>query len=445
MKNPEPALEAGLARRFWRLTILNVLANVSVPLVSLVDAAMLGHLEDLRFLGGAAIAAVLFDYVFWSLNFLRMSTTGLTAQARGRGDHRQSALVLYRSLALSAAFGLLLLALSPLLRLGGFALLQVSQELYSPATDYFVARIWSAPLVLANFSLLGWFLGREESGRALTLTLVTNLANVALNAVFILGLGWAAFGAGLASSLAQVVMFGVGLFLLRQSGPLPPWRQAEVLNWSRLRKLLQLNGDIFLRTLCLTSALAAFTAFSARLGTEVLVANTLLLRLFLLAAYFIDGAAYAVETLAGLFHGARNGFQLRRVFGWGLAFGEGVALLFASLLLIFPHTVLGWLTDHQPVVELAADLAPWMLPVLVFGAAAFLLDGLFLGLTAGHVLRNATVGATLLGFAPFAVFAISQDSNTLLWAGMSFWMFARAISLAIPARGALRLQSVPNL
>ncbi len=395
---------------------------------------MLGHLADIRFLAGAALASVLFDYVFWTLNFLRMSTTALTAQARGRGDDRSAILVLYRSLTLAGALGIGLLILQPLVKALGFSLLEVSAELHGPAADYFGARIWGAPATLANFAFLGWFLGREESGRALAMTMTANLANVALNYVFILQLGWASFGAGLATALSQYLMLGVavGLFLLL--GRPPAWRRREVLLRHELRALFQLNGDILLRTLFLTSTLAAFTALSSRLGDTTVVVNTLLLRLMIFVAYFIDGAAFAVESLAGILLGLGDRRGLRRLLRLALSCSEVFAAAFLLGFLLFPRPLFRIFTSHEEIIEAGTAFLPWLLPVLVLGAPAFIYDGLFLGLTAGRRLRNAMMVSSFGVFLPLAAVALATQSNSWLWFALSAWMAARALTLAHSSR-----------
>lgn len=405
---------------------------------------MLGHLPDLRFLAGAALASVLFDYIFWSLNFLRMSTTGLTAQARGRGEPAEASRVLYRSLSLACSLGVLVLLLHPAIRSLGFALLKVSPDLVEPAGDYFRARIWGAPAALANFAFLGWYLGREESGRALAMTLTANLANIALNYVLILRLGWAAFGAGLATACSQYLMLAVALILLRGLGRPHPWRWQEVLQRKPLVALFRLNGDILLRTLFLTSALAVFTALSSRLGATTLVINTLLLRLMIFVAYFIDGAAFAVESLAGVFHGLRDPRGLRRLLRLALLSSEALAVAFLAIFLAFPETLLSWLTSHRDIIDGGKAYLPWLVPVLVFGAPAFIYDGLFLGLTAGRRLRNAMMLATLGAFAPLAALALARGSNALLWLALAVWMAARAVTLAWSGRDLLNLPESPH-
>lgn len=426
-----------LPRRFFRLTGLNILANVTVPLAGLVDTAMLGHLADIRFLAGAALAVLLFEYLYWSCGFLRMATTGTTAQARGRGDGAEVYRVLYRSLALGVAIGLAFLLLAWPIRELGFFLLAGRGGVEAAGRDYFAARIWDAPATLANFAFLGWFLGREESGRALALTLTATLSNIVFNYGFIVHLGLAAFGSGLGTACSQYLMLAVAVgFFLRSPGRIP-LRVAEVLDPARLRPLLSLNRDILIRTVCLETAFALFSNWSALAGTVVLAANTLLLRLVLTGAYLIDGAAFAAESLAGTFFGQGDRGGLRRLTRLTLATGVGFATTFLGLLALAPRAVLGLLTSHGEVVDLALRYAPWLLPVVLAGAFAFSFDGLLLGLTQGKALRNALLVSTFAVFLPLAVAGRLTGSVPVLWLALASFMAARAVTLGWASRGLL--------
>jgi multidrug resistance protein, MATE family len=437
-----------LHRRFFRLTGINILSNLTVPVAGLVDTALLGHLPDIRFLAGVALTSLVFDYVYWSFGFLRMGTTGLTAQAVGRGEPAEVYRVLWRSLLLAAGLGALLLLLQRPLGDLGFLALSGTPPVEDAGRDYFFARIWAAPATLANFALLGWFLGREESGRALAMSAVANLVNVALNWIFIVELGLAARGAGLATMASQYAQLAAALLLLRaavrkdfprrdgEAGParLPGWSRAAVLDRRRLGDLVRLNRDILVRTLLLTSAFAVFTNFSSLLGTGVLAANAILIRLFYLAAYSIDGAAFATESLAGIFRGAGEAGGLRRLVRLSMLTGVGFAAVFLAVFYAVPRPILALLTDHRDVAERALAASPWLIPVLLAGAAAFVYDGLFLGLTAGRALRNSMLVSTFLVFLPAALAGLWLGSNTLLWLSMALFMTARAATLAWASR-----------
>jgi MATE family multidrug resistance protein len=435
------AAEQSLYRRYFRLSALNVLASVTVPLAGFVDTAMLGHLGEIRFLAGVALGSILFDYVYWTFGFLRMATTGTTAQALGEGDEAAVYLTLYRGLFLGVVIGGLLLAAQLPIRVAGFALLSGAESVEAAGAAYFNARIWGAPATLCSFVLVGWFLGREESGRVLLMTVAANLTNVALDYVFILRFGLAAFGAGLATMMSQYLSVAIGVTLLLRAGRPRRWAWAEVLDREGLSRLMLLNRDILLRTLGLITTFSLFTNFSSILGTTVLAANAILLRVQYLASYFIDGAAFATESLAGIFRGQRDAAALRRLLRLSLLVGFACVAGFALLVAAAPRTLYPLLTSHEDVVAVATRYGWWLVPVLLFGSAAYIYDGFFLGLTAGRVLRNSMLFSTVFVFAPVAWLAIDRGSNAVLWGAMMLWMMSRAGTLAWAARRVLAEQS----
>jgi MATE family multidrug resistance protein len=425
--------DASLVRRFARLTSLNVLANITVPLASLIDTALLGHLDDLRFLAGVALAAVLFEYVYWSFGFLRMGTTGTTAQALGRGDTEAVFLTLYRSLVVALALAGGILVLQVPLRELGFSLLSGAPEVENAGRDYFNARIWAAPAALSNFVLLGWYLGREESGAALIMTVVANLTNIICNYIFIVHLGLASFGAGLGTAISQYMMLVSGLLLLSRRPGRIAWRWSEVAESKALKSMFQLNRDILLRTVALISAFAVFTNCSALMGTMVLAANTVLQRLVMLVAYLVDGAAFASESLGGILGGAGDGIAFQRLVRVAMLCGLLMTLPMLALFLGFPEQIIGLLTSHPEAIGTAIEFLPWLVPVLGIGAVAYIYDGLFLGLTAGRGLRNAML-VSLGVFLPLAIMAVQRQNNHLLWFALAVFMAARSLTLRWSSR-----------
>lgn len=435
--------QRSLPRRFFRLTGINILTNLTVPLAGLVDTALLGHLPDIRFLAGVALASLVFDVLYWSFGFLRMGTTGTAAQAVGRGEAAEVHRVLYRSLVVALALGVALMALARPLGDLAFLLLGGAPGVEAAGREYFDARIWGAPAALANFAFLGWFLGREESGRALAMSATANLVNLALDWLLIVELGMAARGAGLATMASQYAQLAVALALFAAmrrreaaaagGGGLPGWSRAAVFDRGRFGELFRLNRDILVRTLCLVAAFALFTNASSLLGTAVLAANAILLRLFNLAAYSIDGAAFATESLAGIFRGAGDRGGLRRLNRLALATGAAFAVVFLAVLFVAPGPVMALLTAHPDVAaRAAADLA-WLAPVVLLGSLAFVWDGLFLGLTAGRALRNSML-LSLAVFLPVAALALAVESNAVLWLAMVLFMATRAATLGWASR-----------
>ncbi len=414
------------------------MATVSVPLAGLVDTAILGHLEDIRFLAGVALGSIVFDYVYWTFGFLRMGTTGTTAQAMGGGNMKAVYLTLYRGLFLALSIGTALVVLQVPIRIGGFAVLSGAEGVEAAGVAYFNARVWGAPATLCSFVLIGWFLGREESGRVLLITVAANVSNILLDYVFVLGLGLAAFGAGLATMISQYLAVAIGLFLFWKSRESRPWVWGEILDRHGLTSLMRLNRDILFRTLGLITALSLFTNFSSVLGTTVLAANAILLRVQYLASYFIDGAAFATESLAGTFRGRGDPKGLLKLLRLSLVVGFACALGFAVLVVIAPGFLYPLLTSHQEVVEVATRFGYWLIPVLLFGSAAYIYDGFFLGLTEGRVLRNSMLFSTIVIFGSVAWVAVVRGDNHILWLSMTLWMASRAVTLSWASRSLLR-------
>ena len=417
---------------FLRLALANVVANLMVPLAGLVDTAFLGHLAEIHHLGGVALATVVFNIIYWGFGFLRMGTTGITAQALGQGEEDEVMRVLLRHGLIALGLGLLVLVLQVPLRQLGFTLLGAQADLRAAGYAFYNARIWDAPAVLINLVIIGWCLGRGQGRWVIGLSLVGNVSNVMFNYLFIWRWGWAAAGAGLGTALSPYVTLLGGLVLVGRCIDLATLQRLLPQLWddATLRRLLALNGDILLRTAAIILSLALFTRTSASLGPDLLAANTLLLQVITLSAYFIDGLAFATESFAGRYYGRGDVSLLRRVLwlggGISVALGLGFALAFWG----FSQPLFSLLTSHGEVVTTVTRYVGWLVPVLGLGAIAFLLDGFFLGLTASILLRNSTLLAALLGFLPLALVAQRLANPHLLWLALVGLMAGRALLLA---------------
>ncbi|MEN9226141.1 MAG: MATE family efflux transporter [Thermostichus sp. HHBFW_bins_43] len=437
-----------LCGRFFKLSAYNILSNLMVPLAGLLDVAFLGHLPEIEPLAGVALATVIFNFIYWSFGFLRMSTTGLVAQATGQGHGDEAWRIGLRAMTLGLGIGLLLLLLHHPLREVGFALLEGTDTVKAAGRAYFNGRILGAPAYLLSLAMLGWLLGKERGGAVLTLSVVGNGGNVLLNYIGVVLLGWGSWGAGLATAGSEYLMVLTGLVCLvwapeegtlwqrvrRLWGSLRVWR--TLWQGADLRVLFSLNGDIWVRTFALVLSFALFTQFSAGMGTAILAANTVLLQVLSLAAYVVDGFAFATESLAGFFYGRKQGEagegavqQLWGVLGLAtglsLLVGVAIALGFVG----FPGRLFGLLTSQGVVLGQIERFVAWLIPVLGLGSLAFVLDGYFLGLTEGVTLRWASLFSTTVGFLPVGLWAWARQDPQLLWLAMAAFMAARVISL----------------
>lgn len=419
-----------LDHKIWGIAWPAILSHISIPLLGLVDSAILGHLGSPSYLGAVAIGAALLSFLYWGFSFLRMGTTGLVARAEGAGEHVGSLLILYRSalLALAIALGVLLLH-QPLLSVG-LALMSPQAELLPLAESYTQIRIASAPAVLVTYTVVGWFIGRQNSRWPMVIVVLTNATNIALDFLLIVGLGMASDGAAIATVIAEYLGCGLALWAVWRAHPgiLPANLKGDLLNVSAYQQLLRSNRHLFLRTVSLLFSFAFFTAQGENFGQEVLAANTLLMQLMMMAAYGMDGFATAVEGLAGQRLGARDlpGFQLavRRCALWTLVAALVVSLAFAMLQV----PLVQLLTNIDSVRELMWDYLPWLVILPLLAAPSYLLDGVFIGAAETRYMMSTMLLSVGLVYLP--LWFLTRDlGNHGLWLSFSAFNLARGISL----------------
>lgn len=418
-------------KKYLSLAIPNILSNLTVPLAGLFDMAFLGHLDSITPLAGVALATVIFDYLYWGLGFLRMGTTGLTAQAYGRGDEREQGELFWRSFLFALLLGAGILAFRGSIRWFSFWIFQGDPEVELAGMSYFDARIPGVFPALGIYVVNGWLLGCQKPRAVLAVTICLNGLNIVLDYLFICIMGWGAAGAGIATMSAEWVALILGGYLVARA-----WPQKAVSLWKTrwtfeaIQRLMTLSGHLFLRTFLLLTTFALFLNLSALQGAIVLAMNAILLRFLSTAAYFIDGWAFALESLAGEYAEKEKRESLRRSLYLG-----GIWTGITVLLFMFTYQSLGtwfisFLTSHEGVVEQAGVYLPLLLLLLPFAGAAYLLDGYFIGLTKGGVLSRSMVLA-ILSFLPWALAGYWQDSVALLWIGLTAFLGMRALSLTL--------------
>lgn len=386
-------------------------------------------------MAGVALSNILFYYLFWAFSFLRMSTTGLTAQSDGREDRIESVGLLLKSVALGLFIGLFILIFKNQIRDFGFLLLEGEEEVKKAGLDYFDSRIYSAPAAMVNFALTGWFLGRSKSGIALVATALANISNFLLNIWFILFWDWKAWGAGIATTISQylMVLFFL-LFLWKDRKDLiAALRTKGLFGFEGFRSLLSLNSDIMVRTVLLVSTFSLFRNFSSGMGSAVLAANAILHEFILVGAFWVDGAALATETIAGNLKAKMDPQGLRRILKLGIQSGVLIAFLFSLVILLFPQQSVGWISKSESVTRIAEEYSFWIAPVLLFGSVAFIFDGFFLGMSEGRILRNSMFLSSIFFFLPVALLGKYWNSNHILWLALSTYMLGRTITLGIVA------------
>lgn len=419
--------------RFYRLASVSVLSNMMVPLAGLVDIAFLGHLADIRHLAGVILATILFDYLYRVLKFLRSSTNAITAQAVGLDDSNAVILAGLRSGLIALGIGLLILLLQYPLQKIGFTILSGSPEIEASGVDYFYGRIWGAPAVLINFVLIGWFLGREMNVAVLVMSLVGNGSNVGLDYLMIVKWGWESIGAGLATAISQYLALLVGLIWACFS---VEWKVlataiAQVFDGVALKDTVALKSNILIRFLVLISTYSIFTNLSAAMGTNVLAENGLLLQIALFSQFTIQGVGLTTQTLTGNFQAKGNKEQFLPLLIVSILTSLVIASAIAFTSVLFPDTVFGILTNHREINQNIIDYTIWLLPLLGLTAIAFMLEGYFIGLKEGAILRNAVLIAFGVGFLPLAFAGWYLHNNHLLWMGLSGYMGIIIVALGV--------------
>jgi multidrug resistance protein, MATE family len=429
MSSNPPSVQPLTHRTILAIAVPVMISNVSTPLIGVVDTAIVGHLADPAFIGATAVGALIFTFVFWGFGFLRMGTTGLTAQALGAADIAEVATVLGRGLLLALIAGVALIALQWPIRESAFALVHASARVDGLARGYFDIRIWAAPATLANYALLGWFIGLGRTDIGLILQFVLNLANMALDMVFVLGLGWdvrgVAFGTLIAEYCAAMVGMGIALRHMRTMGG--HWTRENIVAARQLKRTLAVNGDIMIRSLALISAFFWFISRSAREGDVVLAANSILIQFLSVSAFFLDGLAFATEALVGRAVGAAQRAGLVAAAKLTTAWAAGIAVVIAAMLAEFGSRFIDGLTVDPTTRAVAREYLPWAAGAPLLGVWAFQLDGIFIGATRTADMRNSM----LLSLAIFlaAWWALSALGNHGLWAAFYVHYLARTGTL----------------
>ncbi len=415
--------------RLWALAGPMILSNLSVPLLGLVDTAVVGHLDSPVYLGAVALGAMIFSFLFWGFGFLRMGTTGLVAQAHGGHDHEGLRLWLGRGLLLALLIGSLLLLLhGPIGRLA-LGLSGAEGGLAPLTAEYFNVRIWSAPAVLGHYVLLGAFIGMQNSRAPLLLLLVINGLNIILDLLFVVGLEWRVFGVALASTLSEWFGLLLGLWLMRKQLR-GAWPWAELLRAAELTRMLRLNLDIFIRTLCLIFAFAFFTRQGAAQGELVLAANALLMNFQAFTAYALDGFAHAAEALVGRALGRRSKRLLKSALRTSLQWSLLFAAAFSLLYLVAGQGIVALLTDIPELRQHAAAYLPWLIASPLISVWSYWLDGVFIGATRSREMRDAMLAALLLVFLP--VWYLTQGmGNHGRWLALMVFMGGRGLGLGL--------------
>ncbi len=426
----EPIAAAPIChRQIWQIAGPMILANISTPLLGMVDTAVVGHLTQPHYIGAVALGTLIFSVLFWGFGFLRMGTTGLTAQAVGRGDILQQQHLVQTTLCLAIVIAsVLLLFQSPLSHLA-FSLIGASDLTSQVGQNYFAIRIWSSPAILVNYVILGWLIGLSATRSALLLVLIVNISNIALDLLLVNVFHMAVEGVALASVIAEYLGLVIGLVLLKSHGIVLFSRRIQQQTDFAFRQLLHLHGNIFIRTLCLMFSFAFFTAQGAKQGDTVLAANAVLLHFITFMAFFLDGFANAAEVISGEAMGRRNRQQLRQGLLYTAFWSGAIAAFFSLIYYWLGPSIIRLLTTIPEVIALANDYLVWLTVAPVIGVWSYLFDGLFIGTTRSAEMRNTMLFSTFTCYLP-AWYYFQDWGNHGLWLALLIFLAARAISQA---------------
>ncbi|MGB5258268.1 MAG: MATE family efflux transporter [Woeseiaceae bacterium] len=422
-------------RDMWRIAAPMILSNVSVPLLGMVDTGVTGHLDSPVYLGAVAIGAMIFSFLYTGVNFLRMGTTGITAQSFGADDNDGLRVSLGQALIVALLIALALIALQVPLGALAMHLLGPDAETQLHALEYFSIRIWSAPGTLANFALIGWFIGLQNARVPLLIFLTINITNIVLDLFFVLGLGMKVDGVALASVIAEYSGLAVGgafaiSALKKREGR---WPLARLVNISAYKAFFSVNANLFIRTMALIFTLGFVTAQGARMGGLVLAANAVLMNFQNLTAFGLDGLAHAAEALVGKAVGQKRRDALeesvRLTLKWSLIFSVGFTIAY----LLLGPMIIGILTDLPDVRETAMRYLPWMIASPLVSVWCFLYDGVYVGATRAREMRNIMLVSTAVVFLP-AWYLLQPLGNDGLWLAFLIFMASRGIGMHIGYR-----------
>ncbi|MCX8998300.1 MATE family efflux transporter [Rhizobiaceae bacterium BDR2-2] len=411
-------------RDVLRIALPMMIAYLSTPLVGLVATGVIGQLRDETLVGGVALAAVIFDVIFVSFNFLRGATTGFTAQAVGAGNRREEQRMLASGLIIALVAGLALLVLQKPIGALGLAAMGAEGPVAEAAATYFHWRIWSAPFVLFNFVVFGWIIGRGDALSGMILQTLLNGLNAALSYHWVIGLGWGLSGVAIAALVAEAVTALAGLYLILRKADRTAWSLPDP---AAFRRAFSVNGDMMIRSFALLIGISFFTRQSGTLGIDILAANTILLRFYFFGVAFLDGVATAAEQLAGRAVGARYRPAFDRTIRlttlWGFIFAGLVSLAFLSA----GGWVIGITAPTAAVSALAHAYLPYVVALPVFGIVAFQMDGVYIGATWSRQMRNLMVGSLAIYFAAWAILQ-PLFGNDGLWIALILFQSARSIA-----------------
>jgi MATE family multidrug resistance protein len=417
-------------RKILRLAVPNILSNITIPLLGLVDTALMGHLDNVAYLGAIALGSMIFNIIYWSLGFLRMGTVGFTSQAFGQKDVKLQNLIFKRGIFISLILATLVIIIHPWVIQWGIQLTESTALVKDLAAEYVKIRIWAAPAALALLVLNGWFLGMQNAVYPMIIAIAGNIVNIVGS--YILVVHYQANSAGVAwgTVIAQYfsLLLAVLLYLKRYREISHRIALKEILKIQEMKSFFKVNGDIFLRTMGIIFVISFFTIESANISDNILAINSILFQFFLFFSFMLDGFANAAEALTGEYIGAKDKQLLKKAVKNSMIFGGLFSALFSLVYWLFGESIFGILTDNASIIEQAKPLLYFVVFMPLVSFAAFIYDGIFIGATASAALRNAMIFAVIGVFVPIYYF-IPLPELERLWIAFLAFMAARGLGL----------------
>ncbi len=419
-------------REILKISIPSIVTNITVPLLGMVDVAIVGHIGDAGYIAAIALATMVFNLIYWNFGFLRMGTSGLTAQAFGAQDKEEYLNVLVRGIVIALSVAVILLLLQ-------YPIAQLCKRLIdsSPRTidlmlTYFYIRIWAAPATISLYVLKGWFLGMQNAASPMWVATVLNLVNIVFSLLFVYAFDAGIAGVAWGSVLAQYsgLLLAIIIWVRRYGHFWHDIRWRAALQWRKMIRFFQVNADIFLRSLCMIAVFTFIPYISSSMGDEILAANTLLMQLFTLTSYVMDGFAYAGESLVGKYVGAKDRFKLRLTIRYLMCWGVALAVAFTLLFVFGGEMLLRILAKDEAVIGTAMIYMFWTYLLPFTGFAAFIYDGIYIGATATAAMRNVMFVATAIFFIIYYALATHWGNHALWFAFIVFLIF-RGLLMAL--------------
>lgn len=430
-----------MRRRILSLAVPNIVTNITVPLVSIADLAIAGRLTNQYSLAAVVIGTTIFNSIYWIFGFLRMGTSGFTSQAYGAEDMEEAAKVLLRALGIATIFSLLILALQVPIVNTAIYLTEGSESAENLAIQYFYSRIWGAPAVLAIFSFKGWFIGMQNPKVAMWMAIIINIVNIAVSIFLAFHCNLGIVGIGLGSAIGQ----WSGVFMAIIYIVICHKRMFQNLSWCKIfkkepmKRLLSVNTDIFIRTICIVLVFSYFTIASSKYGDDTVAANALLLQLFTLFSYMMDGFAYAAESLSGRYYGANDSKNLKQTVLGSLEWGMYLSLIVTVIYILCINQILYLFEPADKIFNIAIQYRWYVYAIPICSFVAFLLDGILVGITASKIMRNVMIASTASFFA--IVFASSSYiGNNSLWIAFIIFLIMRGFLQMMLSRKILFLK-----